>query len=261
MSLFQVCLLTGLTSQLGIAATLLLHQRPLLQHRRRLAHLLVFTLAAGGPTLIVAALAIGCAFHHTAIDTSSSWWLLPLGGYHFISYLAVLGVLFLLLVLVMGTAWRVLSRDGEKSGGDADPGKISPLAVNMGTLQRAALIAICLMAYNAVSVVFANGGAHEEAHSEPIAVSFGLTSALLGMVLLFCYILRSESYVIIWCGTNKVSEPRQLQTHIENKLQLERLRQEMLKFNTIYFFTTTMYTNCKLIKQERKYVSFFLCQS
>jgi hypothetical protein len=211
MYLFQVCLLTGLTSQLGIAATLLLHQRPLLQQRRRLAHLLVFTLAAAGPALIVSALAIGCAFHATAaaaIDSSSSWWLLRLGGYHFISYLAVLGVLFLLGVLLMGTAWRVLSRDAsEKSGGDADPGKISPLAVNMGTLQRAALIAICLMAYNAVSVVFANGGAQEEAHSEPIAVSFGLTSALLGMVLLFCYILRSESYVIIWCGTNKVGQP------------------------------------------------------
>jgi hypothetical protein len=207
-----VCLLTGLTSQLGIAATLLLHQRPLLQHRRRLALLLVFTLAAAGPTLIVAALAIGCAFHPTAID-SSSWWLLRLGGYHFISYLAVLGVLFLLGVLLVGTAWRVLSRDvSEKTGGgggDADPGKISPLAVNMGTLQRAALIAICLMAYNAVSVVFANG-AQEEAHSEPIAVSFGLTSALLGMVLLFCYILRSESYVIIWCGTNKVGHSRKL---------------------------------------------------
>ncbi len=206
-----MCLLTGLTSQLGIAATLLLHQRPLLQHRRRLAHLLVFTLAAAGPTLIVAALAIGCAFHATAaaIDSSSSWWLLRLGGYHFISYLAVLGVLFLLGVLVVGTAWRVLSRDGEKKagGGDGDPGKISPLAVNMGTLQRAALIAICLMAYNAVSVVFANGGTQEEAHSEPIAVSFGLTSALLGMLLLFCYILRSESYVIIWCGTNKVGQP------------------------------------------------------
>jgi hypothetical protein len=217
-----VCLLTGLTSQLGIAATLLLHQRPLLQHRRRLAHLLVFTLAAGGPTLIVAALAIGCAFHPTAIaiDSSSSWWLLRLGGYHFISYLAVLGVLFLLLVFVMGTARRVLNRDGEKTGGgaDADPGKISPLAVNMGTLQRAALIAVCLMAYNAVSVVF---GAQEEAHSEPIAVSFGLTSALLGMVLLFCYILRSESYVIIWCGTNKVGQPHLLHCKlIENKLQL-----------------------------------------
>jgi hypothetical protein len=213
MSLFQVCLLTGLTSQLGIAATLLLHQRPLLQHRRRLAHLLVFTLAAAGPTLIISALAIGCAFHPTAIaiDSSSSWWLLRLGGYHFISYLAVLGVLFLLGVLLMGTAWRVLGRDGEKAGGgDAEPGKISPLAVNMGTLQRAALIALCLMAYNAVSVVFANGAAQEEAHSEPMAVSFGLTSALLGMVLLFCYILRSESYVIIWCGTNKVGQPRQL---------------------------------------------------
>ncbi len=207
-----MCLLTGLTSQLGIAATLLLHQRPLLQHRRRLAHLLVFTLAAAGPALIVAALAIGCAFHTTAIDSSSTWWLLHLGGYHFISYLAVLGVLFLLLVLVLGTAWRVLSRDASEKagGGDADPGKISPLAVNMGTLQRAALIAVCLMAYNAVSVVFANGGAQEEAHSEPIAVSFGLTSALLGMVLLFCYILRSESYVIIWCGTNKVGQPRKL---------------------------------------------------
>jgi hypothetical protein len=212
MYLFQVCLLTGLTSQLGIAATLLLHQRPLLQHRRRLAHLLVFTLAAAGPALIVAALAIGCAFHPTAIaiDSSSSWWLLRLGGYHFISYLAVLGVLFLLGVLLMGTAWRVLCRDGEKAGGgDADPGKISPLAVNMGTLQRAALIAVCLMGYNAVSVAFANG-AQEEAHSEPIAVSFGLTSALLGMVLLFCYILRSESYVIIWCGTNKVGHSRKL---------------------------------------------------
>jgi hypothetical protein len=229
MYLFQVCLLTGLTSQLGIAATLLLHQRPLLQHRRRLAHLLVFTLAAGGPTLIVAALAIGCAFHPTAaiaIDSSSSWWLLRLGGYHFISYLAVLGVLFLLLVLVMGTAWRVLSRDGEKKagGGDADPGKISPLVVNMGTLQRAALIAICLMAYNAVSVVFANG-AQEEAHSEPIAVSFGLTSALLGMVLLFCYILRSESYVIIWCGTNKVGQPSStyIKSHRKQTASLPRI--------------------------------------
>jgi hypothetical protein len=237
MSLFQVCLLTGLTSQLGIAATLLLHQRPLLQHRRRLAYLLVFTLAAGGPTLIVAALAIGCAFHATAaaaIDSSSSWWLLRLGGYHFISYLAVLGVLFLLGVLLMGTAWRVLCRDGEKKagggGGDADPGKISPLAVNMGTLQRAALIAICLMAYNAVSVVFANGGTQEEAHSEPIAVSFGLTSALLGMVLLFCYILRSESYVIIWCGTNKVSQPRKLQT----SCNFTKNRQAIRKFNIIY---------------------------
>ncbi len=235
-----MCLLTGLTSQLGIAATLLLHQRPLLQHRRRLAHLLVFTLAAAGPTLIVAALAIGCAFHATAIDSSSSWWLLRLGGYHFISYLAVLGVLFLLLVLVMGTAWRVLSRDGEKAGGgDADPGKISPLAVNMGTLQRVALIAICLMAYNAVSVVFANGGAQEEAHSEPIAVSFGLTSALLGMVLLFCYILRSESYVIIWCGTNKVGQPLvNCKLLLKTSCNLAKNTRAMLKFITIYLITT-----------------------
>jgi len=131
---------------------------------------------------------------------TTDWSLLNLGGYHFISYLAVLGVLFVLLVLVVGMTWCALSSDADKVR-DADPAKSSPLAVNRGTLQRAALISVCLTVYNAMSVVFANA---EQAHSDPLAISFGLTSGLLGMLLFFSYILRSESYVIIWCGTNKV---------------------------------------------------------
>ena len=130
----------------------------------------------------------------------SDWWL-HLGGYHFISYLSVLGVLFLLLFVLVGIAWRVLSQDRAKVR-DADPAKRSPLSVNLGTLQRAALIAVGLLAYNAVSVAYVNSSAATA--SEALTVSFGVGSGLLGCLLLFCYILRSESYVIVWCGTNKV---------------------------------------------------------
>jgi hypothetical protein len=210
-----MCLLTGLTSQLGITITVLLHQRPVLHQRHAL--LLVFLLSAFGPALIVSAIAIGCTAASSGSDDNNKaatianreataagsdwWWPHHVGGCQFVSYLTLLGLLSLLLMLVGAMAWRVLSQDRDKVR-DADPVKTSPLAVNLGTLRRAAIIAVCLLVYNAVSLAYVNNWAAE---SEALAVCFGVTSGLVGSLLLFCYILRSESYVIVWCGTNKVS--------------------------------------------------------
>jgi hypothetical protein len=192
----------------GITATILLQHRPLLHERRSLP--VVFLLSAFSPSIIVSALSIACAFHgggDSGEEQRSSgggvadWWL-HLGGYHFLSYLSVLSLVFLSLVLLLAASWHILAQDRHKIR-DADPAKRTPLAVNLGTLQRAAVISVSLMAYNAVNVAYVHA-----AGSEALAVSFGLSSGLLGCLLLFCYILRSESYVIVWCGANKVGQGR-----------------------------------------------------
>jgi len=209
-SALQLAMLTGPAAQLGISVLVLLHHKPFI-YSGRVWYVFAFLVSALGPALVVGLVSVGCRLD----DPETGDWWVKLGGFHFNGYVSVLSALLVFLALILGFTWTVLARQRRTTGFEAL--KNSGLKEDVGTLKRVLVMSVVLVVYNAASVVYFNT-AGSQGYMGVSEYAFSLLCMCVGLSSMFCYVVWSESYILVWCGDK--------QTWREIKLQQQQHRRE-----------------------------------